>query len=92
MTEGVHQLKSHQEPKVADPEVVKFLEDLLDEAKAGKITGIAVAWVQPDDLSRAAYTQTSWAWTPGTYYAMTHAIAALHRRWGDRCDLPDLVA
>lgn len=63
-------------PGQPNPATVELLEQLLDEAKAGRITGIAYATCGALD-----YTGTGWAGTfPDNVYAATGAVAYLKSR------------
>ncbi len=65
-------------PQTGQPNqnTVELLEQLLVEAKAGRITGIAYAKCGAQD-----YTGTGWAGTfPDNIYAAAGAVAYLHSR------------
>jgi hypothetical protein len=50
---------------------------------------MAFAAVYSDNLSEAGATGSSWVLGDGCYYALSHAIWSLDRRWGAYCDDPD---
>ncbi|SNS00031.1 hypothetical protein SAMN04488503_2272 [Humidesulfovibrio mexicanus] len=59
-----------------NPDTVELLEQLLEEAKAGRITGIAYATCGAQD-----YTGIGWAGTfPDNIYAAAGAVSYLHSR------------
>jgi hypothetical protein len=57
---------------VSNAEVVSYLEDLLREAKAGAVTGVAVAWIGP-----AQSVNTSWSSGMADRHDMVAAAAIL---------------
>jgi hypothetical protein len=59
----------------ADPDVVEYLERRLEDAKQGKIVGIASAWV----LANGSVSN-SWAFT-GSNFSLAAAISILHHEY-----------
>lgn len=71
-----------------DADLIHMLERLLEHARSGELTALAVAAVYtdaelqvPDSLINAG-----WATTPGTSFAVGAAIAKLDRAWGIHAD------
>ena len=62
-----------------DPAVVKFVEELLEHAKSGKMRAIAVAVVYHNDLVPDGEADHGWAAIAGTvHWALDRAIHRLY--------------
>jgi hypothetical protein len=64
-----------------NPDIVRLLEQLLDKAKSGKLTGIAVATVTHDDLVPAGEVDHSWCHGGGVGWGLDRAIGRLKFFW-----------
>jgi hypothetical protein len=77
-----------QERWPPDPEIVKQLTDMLEDAKVGKIRAIAFAIVRADDGLEGGTATTGFVRNGASFYALSHAINYLKHRWDTYCDDP----
>lgn len=68
--------------------MVKFVENLLEQAKSGTLRLIAVACVYKNDLTPAGSIDTGWSRTIGTRFALGYAIQQLQHRFCVSMDDP----
>ena len=68
-------------PFEPDPKVVEHCERLLEQARSGKLRGLAYATVTHDDLVPAG--EINWGFHSGSavVYAMGEAISRLRYKW-----------
>lgn len=72
----VYKLTERLLPGEADAELVEALENLLDRAKRGEITGLAWAGCSPNDS-----TFSGWQGAGGTMFHIGASILALQTRY-----------
>lgn len=79
--------REHTERFAPDPDVVRQLYELLQDAKSGKLRSVAYATVCHDGLSEWGLSGSGWVCSGSLdVYALNHAIGQLKRRWGRYCD------
>jgi hypothetical protein len=74
---GIKQLGIVPEPKPGEPnqEIIDLLERVLEEARAGKIEGIAIATVEfPSRMGSMWNAGPSWLKLLGSVTALQHAL------------------
>ncbi len=66
----------HLADHIRDPnaDIIELLETLLDEAKAGNISGIAVAYSSPDRGVATCYQYENWLLAVGAASLLHHDV------------------
>lgn len=63
-------------PGEPDPDIIEVVEDLLDEAKSGKLRGIAFGAVKTGNA-----LSTGWVGSDGTRDSLSTSVTLLHHRF-----------
>lgn len=77
--------RAHVEPFDPIPAVIHHCERLLQDAKSGRLRGMAYATIYNDDLSPAGSVDHGFCCGSGTYYAMSHGVRRLVHAWDIEC-------
>lgn len=73
-------LKLHQSESTANESAVELLEKMLDDARAGRITSVAIAAVTPQTILTE--------WSDGKYFEILAAVTRLQTKLA-LCDETD---
>jgi hypothetical protein len=69
-----------------DVALIAMCEQLLVDAKSGKLRGLGVAMVTHDDLISSGFVEQKFTAAPGTAHALGESISRLRRRWDNQRD------